>query len=300
MSDNASAISVNRSRLNRRRVLLVLILIAGMAAIVAIGAWRFRHRIRPAYNVGRTLLASISLPDTGGFTNVLFLHHSTGRNLIEQGNVRALFTEAGFDFWDHDYNDIGLTRPDGTRTGYSYNIVNDNTDPDGLADLFAQPVRGWPINAFSSLMQHEVIIFKSCFPVSDISSQAELDQYKRYYLGIRDVIDRHPDRIFVALTPPPLVPESTTPENATRAREFADWLKSDEYLDGHANLVTFDFSELLAEDDPSAPDYGMLRTEYRPGIEGDSHPNALANETTGPLLVEFVVNAVQSYRASRQ
>jgi hypothetical protein len=39
----------------------------------------------------------------GEFTNVVFLHHSTGRNLIEQGDVRERFTAAGYDFWDHDY-----------------------------------------------------------------------------------------------------------------------------------------------------------------------------------------------------
>ena len=67
------------------------------------------------------------------------------------------------------------------------------------------------------------------------------------------MVDQHPDRVFIVLTPPPLVPEHTTPEIAARARAFANWLKSDEYLDGHANLVTFDFFELLAEDDPHIP-----------------------------------------------
>ena len=76
----------------------------------------------------------------GNYSNIIFLHHSVGQNLIAQGNVRQLFTQAGYDFWDHDYNHLGLTSPDGTPAGYSYNIPDDNTDPDGLARLFQQPV----------------------------------------------------------------------------------------------------------------------------------------------------------------
>ena len=231
----------------------------------------------------------------GDFTNIIFLHHSTGRNLINQGGVRERLTEAGFQFWDHDYNWEGLIRPDGTRTGYSYGIPDDNTDPDGLARLFAQRVYPWPLNALSGLMQHEVIAFKSCFPASNISSDEQLEQYKTWYRGMREVMDRYPDHIFIAMTPPPLNPAATDAETAARARAFADWLKSDEFLAGHPNVFTFDFFDLLAEGDPSAPDFNMLRAEYRDGE--DSHPNELANQTVGPFFADFIVEAVQIYRA---
>jgi len=231
----------------------------------------------------------------GDFTNIIFLHHSTGRNLINQGGVRERLTAAGFEFWDHDYNWEGLIRPDGTRTGYSYGIPDDNTDPDGLVRLFAQRVYPWPLNALSGLMQHEVIAFKSCFPASNISSDEQLEQYKTWYRGMREVMDRYPDHIFIAMTPPPLNPAATDAETAARARAFADWLKSDEFLAGHPNVFTFDFFDLLAEGDPSAPDFNMLRAEYRDGE--DSHPNELANQTVGPFFADFIVEAVQIYRA---
>lgn len=228
------------------------------------------------------------------FTNVIFLHHSVGRGLIYQGGVRERLTAAGFQFWDHDYNWEGLVRPDGTRTGYSYGIPDDNTDPDGLARLFSQRVYSWPLNAFSGLMQHEVIAFKSCFPVSDITSDEQLGQYRAWYLGMRDVMDRYPDHIFIVVTPPPLNPAATTPEVAARARAFANWLKSEDFLSGHPNIFTFDLFNLLAEGDPGAPDHNMLRAEYREGT--DSHPNQLANETIGPLFADFIIEAVQTYR----
>jgi hypothetical protein len=233
----------------------------------------------------------------GTYTNVIFLHHSVGRNVIEQGNVRSLFTQEGYHFWDHDYNTIGLTRPDGTRTHTSYGIPGGdgggNTDPGGLAALFAQPVHDPPDNAFSRLMQHEVLIFKSCFPNSAITSEERLEQHKHWYLQIRKVIDQHPDKVFVFLTSPPLHPAATTQEEAARARRLANWLASDTFLAGHTNLFVFDFFDLLADSDTN-----MLRREYqRSSDEADSHPNARANQTIGPLLVDFVDEAVQVYRS---
>jgi hypothetical protein len=231
----------------------------------------------------------------GEFTNVIFLHHSTGHNLIEQGGVRERFTAAGYQFWDHGYNRAGLRNPAGEYTGYSYNIPEDNTDPDGLARIFAQRPNGLPVNALSGLLQHEVIAFKSCFPACQVTSDEQLEQYESYYLAMRDVMDRHPDRVFIVISPPPLNPAATDAEAAGRARAFANWLTSDEYMAGHPNVFAFDLFGHLAEDDPTAPDYSMLRVAYREGT--DSHPNRVANETVGPLFADFVMKAAEEYRA---
>ena len=234
----------------------------------------------------------------GEFTNVIFLHQSTGHNLIEQGGVRELFTAGGYDFWDHGLNHIGLRGPSGEYTGYSYSVPIDNTDPDGLARIFAQRVRELPTNTLTGLMQHEVIAFKSCFPASQITSDEQLAQYKSYYLAMRDVMDAHPDKVFVVMSPPPLIPAVTDAAAATRARAFAQWLQSEEYLAGHPNVFTFDLFGHLAEDDPASPDYSMLRAEYRREGDEDAHPNELANEAVGPLFADFVMEAAEEYRAA--
>lgn len=252
-------------------------------------------RVRGFFSTCKAVLESPAVTADGDFSNVIFLHHSTGRNLIQQGGVREQLTTAGFQFWDHDYNRDGLTRPDGQRAGYGYNIPDDNTDPDGFARIFSQRLYSRPLNAFSGLMQHDVIIFKSCFPVSHITSDAQLEQYKIHYLGMLEVMDQHPDHIFIAVTSPPLNPAETDAETAARAGVFANWLTSDDFLGGHPNVFTFDFFDLLAEHEPSASDYNMLRATYRDGQ--DSHPNLLANQTIGPLFADFVIGAVQMYRA---
>jgi hypothetical protein len=277
---------------------LILIVIGGVTLLLlAVAGWSLRgHGLcQAAVHKLRAVLNSSSITRDGDFTNVIFLHHSTGRNLIRQGGVRGRLTEAGFQFWDHDYNYEGLTRPDDTRAGYSYSIPDNNTDPDGFVQLFAQRVYQLPLNALSGLMQHEVIAFKSCFPASNITDDGQLEQYKTWYLRMRKVMDCYPDRIFIVITPPPLNPAATDAETAARARDFASWLKSDEFLAGHPNVFTFDFFNLLAEGDPLAPDFSMLRASYREGE--DSHPNQLANQTIGPLFADFIVEAAQTYRA---
>lgn len=268
-------------------LLLLVFLLRGRG----LGLWRVTH-------LGRALLDSgaIAADSQGAFTNVIFLHHSTGHNLIEEGGVRQRFREAGYDFWDHGYNGTGLRRPDGSYANYSYRIPDDNTDPDGLANLLAQRAYGLPLNAFSALLQHEVIVFKSCFPASQIESDDQLALYKAYYLNMRDVMDAHPDRVFVVMSPPPLNPAATDSEAAARARAFARWLQSDEYLAGHPNVFAFDLFGHLAEDDPASPDYNMLRAAYREGT--DSHPNHAANQIVGPLFADFVMQAAEEYRAA--
>jgi len=257
---------------------------------LSFGVWRIKHLGLAIFDS-----SSITAENRGEYTNVIFLHHSTGENLIKEGGVRDLFAQAGFNFWDHDYNYPGLTKPDGSETGYSYWIPDDNTDPDGLANIFAQRVYALPLNALSGLLQHEVIVFKSCFPASNITSDAQLEQYKAWYLGMRDVMDQYPDHVFVVMSPPPLNPVATTPAAAARARAFADWLTSDAYLDGHPNVYAFDFFSYLAEDDPVSPEVNMLKAEYRPAWE-DSHPNQVANMTVGPVFAKAVMDAAVNYR----
>ena len=231
----------------------------------------------------------------GEFTNILFIHHSVGNNLIIQGNVREKFTQAGFNLWDHDYNSYGLTDPQGKATGYSYNFPNDNTDPDGYARVFSQKIYGIPLNTLSAIMQHEVIIIKSCFPANDIVSDDQLMQYKNDYLKIRAFANRHPKKLFIIVTIPPLNPAQTNSQIALRSRSLANWLQSDEFLQNTANVFTFDLFNYLAESNPEAPDYNMLRQEYRQGE--DSHPNLLANQTISDVFLDFIVNVIQTYRA---
>src|SRR3712207_3236113 len=112
-----------------------------------------------------TLLADANARRRPDNLRIIFLHHSTGRNLIRQGGVRDLIAlrnerdGTSYEFWDHDYNKVGLTGPAGEKMGVAFDIPDDNTDPDGLDTLFSQPVHDPPDNALSHLLTYDVIIF---------------------------------------------------------------------------------------------------------------------------------------------
>ena len=72
-------------------------------------------------------------------------------------------------------------------------------------------------------------------------------------------------------------------------------MKSPEYLNGHPNIFTFDFFNLLAEGNPIARDSNMLRAAYRGGDPHDSHPNERANREIGPQFADFIAQAIRTY-----
>ncbi len=219
---------------------------------------------------------------------VLFMHHSTGLGLIEQGELRDGLAEYALELWDHGYNEEGLADGSGERLGVNWEVPDDNTDPIGWYTIFNQDVTDPPENTLSHMLDFPVILFKSCFPSSNIESDAQFEEYHDYYLSIRDVIDQYPDHLFIPFTTPPLVPNETSSEAAARAREWAAYLTSEEYSEERLNIVVFDFFSALADDD------GYLRAEYR-ADEWDSHPNEIANQEVAALLVEFVANAVEKF-----
>ncbi len=239
---------------------------------------------------------SVVAQSQGFYTNVIFLHHSVGANLVEQGGVRDRLTAAGFSFWDQGYNDLGLRDPAGRSVGYSYRVPGDNTDIDGLAAIFAQPRYPLPVNTLSALLQYEVIVLKSCFPNSDIVTDAQLEKDKADYRSMQATMAQYPGKLFIIVTQPPLNPAATSSGAASRARALATWLASDQFLANHSNIRTFDLFDYLAEADPQRPDFNMLRESYRDGI--DSHPNRQANETIGPVFADFIIESVRAYRSA--
>jgi len=229
--------------------------------------------------------------------NILFIHHSVGHGLIRDGSVREILTEAGVDFWDHGYNDskCGLRNAEGKPSG-CYWIPDNNTNPDGLALLFNLNPDG--NNAFNKILKnHDITLFKSCFPASKITGNNRLKDrlnpkrrsiynYKRHYLNIRKTADKYSGKIFVIVSQPPLHPNLTNKDEASRARAFVKWLTSKDYLGNRKNLFVFDYFGLLAD-----PETNMLRKEYQidPNSK-NSHPSPIANMLIAPKFADFIVN----------
>jgi hypothetical protein len=187
-------------------------------------------------------------------------------------------------------------RPDGSAAGYNYGGPCDNTDPDGLYYIWCSSEADAVATRNQILDNHEVIAFKSCFPASDIWDAAELQQRKDWYLAMRDVFDAHPDHVFVVMSTPPLHRLATNADNAARARQFANWLKSSAYLDGHLNVVCFDLFDALANADDGSATANMLRYAFEGSHDdSDSHPNAAANAAVAPQLAQFMIDSSLGY-----
>jgi hypothetical protein len=242
---------------------------------------------------------------------VLFIHHSTGGHLIQQGRAREHFRafNPSIEFWDHGYDPTGWKKlfgirafsgqpSHGLRDGagvlqpYTWHFPDHNTDPDGLAKLFRQPVTQPPSNALSHILTFDVIVFKSCYPVTAIASDTQLETYKDHYLTIRDTIDRYLDKLFIPMTPPPLRASLTTPEQAKRARQFANWMQSEAFVGARRNIDVYNFFDALAVPDNDSADANTLRPRYCLPDSNDSHPNPLANQEVAVGWVNFIVHAI--------
>jgi hypothetical protein len=248
--------------------------------------------------------ASLTMPamvDVQGRTipgeNVMFLHHSTGRNMLTESGFRSLVnahnsqSDIDIRFWDHDYHSgnsyTGVILPDSTvHHDWSYGVQANIIQPYGYQEIFVQA----PAFRDSLFSRHEVIIFKNDHRTGDIETDEELAEHKAHYLEVRDILDQFPDKLFVMMSGPPRRPEEIAVDASTRARDFYNWAQSPEFLSGHPNILYFDFFDMLAyPNDPSDPERNMLRAEFRRTASWDNHPNVFANTTCGPIFADFLL-----------
>lgn len=241
-------------------------------------------------------------------TNILFIHHSTGGNLLHQGEVRKLLYEKSDSvaFWDHGYNlyaiypkllanigtfHTGLSDENGIITGTDFNIILSNNTPKEYAEIFNRESTD---PTLSKILQFDIIIFKNCFPTTHITSDEKLSEIMKYYEQIRTGVSRFADKKFMVFTPPPLRSESTKPEYAQRARVLAQWMISPAFFNPASNLSVFDFYSYLS--DGEGKNKNMLRREYSPWFFKDSHPNKKANIAIAPRFVAFISKVVNDRR----
>jgi hypothetical protein len=218
---------------------------------------------------------------------ILFIHHSTGGLLLRFGHVRELLRKKApeLELWDHGYNcgmfgpitfRTGLSDSEGRMTGRDFNIVISNNSPKEYAEIFS---RNREDSTLKQILSFDVVIFKNCFPTSNITSDKQLLEYKFLYGQIFSCIAAFPNK-FIVFTHPPLRREVTSQEIAMRARNLASWLKEQE----GKNISVFNFFDLLA--DSTGANANMLRREYCSILPIDSHPNIRANREVGQLFVE--------------
>jgi hypothetical protein len=242
---------------------------------------------------------------SGYSQSVIFLHHSTGAGVYNEGNVAG---------WIANYNSLNSTNYQITERAFPDTPYPWENYPYDYWNLWINnqcSSTNVNIQCLGNIVQnYDVLIFKHCFPGADIlandgnpsvnSSIKTLANYQLQYRALRSLLDQYPQKKFIVWTLAPLHRLATNANNAARAKQFVDWVKTSWLTEdgkSHPNIYIFDFFSLVAETNqtPVNGQVNCLKYSYEGShTDSDSHPNLLANQTVGPLFSQFIVNTIKN------
>lgn len=262
---------------------------------------------------------------------VVFAHHSCGDNWLKAGNggLGDALGRANYFVRDTYYKWNALENEDiGSHTDigdWHTWFADESAQGNGRArrDNIMQSVyetdnRHAEYSAISDPGgENAVIMFKSCYPNSNVrgdngtrpedlfgrncSSEAHtLENCKEVYRRILPYMKSRRDKMFVAVTAPPLVAAATDESRGANARTLNNWLVNEWLVDADwadRNVFVFDLFNVLthAGNHHRCVDGGVEHVTEHGGdfsaygaTETDSHPNAEGNrkatEEFVPLL----------------
>jgi hypothetical protein len=242
---------------------------------------------------------------------LVFIHHSTGGNWLAES-----WGGLGHALMDNNYY------VSATNYGWGPYTIGDRTDIPNWLEWFAgsntstimssvysagdQNLGGygsWPRLSAIPSGDNEIIVFKSCFPNSNLTGNPtdpasasdpaySVGHSKYVYNTILTYFAAHQDKLFVVITAPPLLAANTSTANAANARAFNEWLMNDWLSDaGYAynNVVVFDFYNVLTgPNNHHRYSNGAIEHTYTAGMNtlyssygssaSDDHPNATASQ----------------------
>ena len=260
---------------------------------------------------------------------LIFIHHSTGGNWLADPNSDQPYGGLGSALMNNNYY------VSATNYGWGPDSIGDRTDipnwPEWftgsnsssiLSSLYTENGQNigdfgaWSRLASDPGGENEIIMFKSCFPNSDLfgnptdppASEAN-DQYtvsnaKAVYNNLLTYFQTCQDKLFIVITAPPqnenaYSPDIHTPaERAANARAFNNWLVND-WLDGYTynNVAVFDYYNVLTAADNHHRWYNgtiqhVVNTNYNfsayPSDEWDSHPSTTGHQKATSEFIDLL------------
>lgn len=179
---------------------------------------------------------------TGG-VNIIFLHHSTGTN-VWGGGVPEWFDNYNTTNGTHyTVNEAWFETESGGNNPYDYwkLWVHDHTGTHSLETLTPT---------------YNVIIWKHCFPVSNVGSDPEnqsvsssdqtIENYKLQYAALKTKMNAYPNVKFIVWTGAAQVQNAVSHDDAVRAQDFFNWVKTIWDVPGD-NVYVWDFYSLETE-----------------------------------------------------
>ncbi|MBM3122396.1 MAG: hypothetical protein FJZ97_09470 [Chloroflexi bacterium] len=278
---------------------------------------------------------------------LVFIHHSSGENWLadENGGLGLALMQHGYFVSDTNYDwgpavaDLG---PIGsfTDTGHWWTWFQGPESDEILQAVFNESEQhaGYTRLPADPGGENVIVMFKSCFPNSALEGAPDdppttgenplrgLDPWsgahtvanaKGIYADLLEVFAAHPDKLFIAVTAPPLHEDETSPEQAANARAFNRWLV-EEWLADYplANVAVFDFYNVLTSNagSPDEHDGGSEAGNHHRLVDGeveyitdqgsdtsayaypgDSHPTASGNQKASEGFVPLLDYLVQRW-----
>ncbi len=269
---------------------------------------------------------------------LIFIHHSTGENWLndENGGLGEALQDNNYYVSDTNYA-WGPIYTDSSST------IGDHTDIGNWWEWFRGPNSSTYLSAlYNEGDQHcsyfrlctppsgenEVIMFKSCFPNSALqgnpsdpvplidnnplkgegsgSENHTVANAKGIYIDLLEYFRTRQDKLFVAITAPPLMTSDTNTTQAANDRAFNNWLVNEWLADyPYKNVFVFDFYNVLTSNngDANTNDLGLetgnhhrcwngaiqhirnVNNNTAAYPSGDSHPSQAGNlKATGEFL----------------
>jgi hypothetical protein len=273
------------------------------------------------FSLSCILLASCGSPQNGDSTvsitppsttvKLMFIHHSSGQNWLSTGNGN-LGTALNANHYYVTESDYGWDSQPGDNLGDSTDTVNwpawfnDAKMPGVYANTF--------MNTYANTIaapsgENQVIMFKSCFPNSEVGSS--IDDEKAIYSGLLPYFAAHPDKLFILVTPP----GEASVSSYALTKSLCDWLVDEKtgWLKGYTqkNVAAFDFYCVLSETDSHhrvvdgavqhaySASYDGESPYHVYGLSTDDHPNSTGNQKASEEFLPWLNAMYNRWQASR-
>jgi hypothetical protein len=249
-------------------------------------------------------------------TRILFLHHSTGQKIWDGNRSTFLSAAIGkintrlsgkfykrsglpllFDNYNRQFNKGYIIRdlifPKNTPYGwhnYPYDYYNIWVKNAGDNAYMEEPTLEMLTKEF------QVIIFKHCFPVSNIQADKDsgnvdsdfksLANYKLQYHALRDKLSEFRGTKFILFTGAVQVKSQISEDEAKRAKEFFDWVIKEWDLPDD-NIYIWDLYNLQT-------DGGIYFKDINASSETNSHPNEIFSDYASKLLFNRIIDVIKT------
>jgi len=248
--------------------------------------------------------------------NILYLHHSTG-GVIWQGEKPSIITRAArkvstgladalggkaklpalFDKYNKENSKNYLIREMAFPKASPYGWHN---YPYDYYDIWVKHAGNEPYMEEPTLeiltRQYQVILFKHCYPVSNIQTDkdsADINSdykssanYKLQYVALKDKLHEFPNTKFIVWTGAAQVKSAVSEDQAIRAREFFTWVKDEWDLPGD-NIYIWDLYSLETEG-------GLYFKEEYATSSNDSHPNTEFAGKAAQLVFNRIIDVIEN------